>query len=193
MYHELALGIVNRCGSKEEGQDVLVYGAELIISSLVEIVILLIMGMATKRLLETIVFLGFFCPLRSVCGGYHAPGYRSCTILFSTAFLIMLLFVRPISLGIQLVLLLISSIVIWRMSPVEDSHKPLSAARTKKLCYKSKIYLAVEIVLFGMLYLIFYGEVFLDFIVCSFCCVCILLLIGIIKNSYEGRVFHEKD
>lgn len=186
MYHTLALYITNRCLGQagQSGQkDITVYGAELLISSVVETIIVLAMGLVFGRIIETVLFLAFFCPLRSMSGGYHAPGYRSCTIIFSSIFLIMILVLQPMPLWLQIILLVISSITIWILAPVEDANKPLGEKRRKRLKKKSKYYLIAELVLYVATYVIWGNRLWQSYIVCSFLAVGILLFTGNIRKE----------
>lgn len=186
MYHTLALYITNRClgqAGQSEQKDITVYGAELLISSVVETIIVLVMGLVFGRLIETVLFLAFFCPLRSMSGGYHAPGYRSCTIIFSSIFLIMILVLQPMPLWLQIILLVISSITIWILAPVEDANKPLGEKRRKRLKKKSKYYLIAELVLYVAMYVIWGNRLWQSYIVCSFLAVGILLFTGNIRKE----------
>lgn len=195
IYHTIALRFANRCvePDAQPGQkEIAVYGAELLISSAVEIIIVLTMGAVFHRLLETILFLMFFCPLRSVAGGYHAPGYRSCTLIFSSIFLIMILVLQPMPFWLQMLLLVASSVSVWTLAPVEDFNKPLGKKRGQVLRRKSKYYLIVELILYALTYISFSGKLFQTYLVCSFTAVSVLLFIGYIKNKTSGDRASEK-
>ena len=66
---------------QEEALDVYVYGFELLLSFLFTTLLIVTLGLAFQRFLETTVFLGVFIFLRSYSGGYHASKYYACTLV----------------------------------------------------------------------------------------------------------------
>ena len=76
----------------EDVIDVYVYGFELIISSLVNTLVIILAGSLLGEIVQTMSFLFVFILLRSFTGGYHANTYTKCSIVtFSTYVTVLLL------------------------------------------------------------------------------------------------------
>lgn len=71
----------NAIDDNEETKDYYRYGIEITISSLINILLIIIIGIVSGNALESIVFLACFIPLRQFTGGFHAN--RSYTIVHS--------------------------------------------------------------------------------------------------------------
>ena len=69
-------------------QDFYRYGIEISISSLLNIVLVVIAGILIHHIIESIVFLSLFILIRSFTGGYHADTYFRCNLLMCTTFIL---------------------------------------------------------------------------------------------------------
>lgn len=89
--------------------DIYIYGFEVLISSLLSTLLILIAGAALGRFIETICFLIVFIGLRSFTGGFHANTYWLCTTLTLSIYgAVMLLSIN----------IVIPNIVYWLLFPV---------------------------------------------------------------------------
>jgi accessory gene regulator B len=96
----------------------------------------------------------FFCPIRLFSGGYHSKTYWECFIISFIIFLTIIVISKYISLNfdILITLLIISIILVYRFSPVDNINKRIkSEERRKKLKYLSVI---TTLLLSGLCYLI---------------------------------------
>lgn len=79
---------------------------------------------------EGIIFTAAYIPIRIYSGGYHAKTPQRCW-LFSAIMLLMVLCIikytpnNPAFFWIYTVLSLVSCVIIWILSPVEDKNKTL--------------------------------------------------------------------
>ena len=117
--------------------DVYKYGIEVLISSLVNLLLILISGLLLGDIIAGLVFMIMFILLRSYTGGYHAETYLRCNIAFVCTFVVTFFAARYISTvdnGIVLTvgLLVLSYIPIWLFSPVKNRHKYLSVEKKKR-------------------------------------------------------------
>lgn len=116
---------------KEEA-DIYQYGFETILSTVLGFVITLVMGLAFKMVLLSIIYYGIFVTLRQLTGGYHADSYLKCNIVFSFVTFFVLVMTKLICISqmytipLHLLLLLITVICIWHFAPVENLNKPLT-------------------------------------------------------------------
>ncbi len=65
----------------EQRKAVYQYGCELILSTGLSVLWILLAGGITGRFLQALSFVLFFMPVRTVSSGYHAPSYRKCFVL----------------------------------------------------------------------------------------------------------------
>lgn len=132
-----------QCFKKEE-LDVYVYGMELVLSSAIGILLILVLSLVFSMLWEGLLFLLAFTALRSYTGGYHCYTYLRCNTLYVGTFLVCALLYRwlapvaPAMWAFTVPSLLVSGWIILKFSPVEHENKPLSAAQ-KKSCRKKAI------------------------------------------------------
>ena len=112
------------------------YGLEITISSLLNIVLIFSIGIISGQLIESILFLICFIPLRRFTGGYHANSYLKCNILFSVLFIILLLIfnltVTRVSFYGCIIMLVFSIAIFLSECPMEHSNKPLTDSQKKK-------------------------------------------------------------
>ena len=71
----------NAIDDNEETKDYYRYGIEITISSLINILLIIIIGIVSGNALESIVFLACFIPLRQFTGGFHAKTYFLCNFI----------------------------------------------------------------------------------------------------------------
>lgn len=112
------------------------YGAEITISTLIGIVLILTSGIILKNILDSIIFLLCFIFIRIYSGGYHCDTYLKCNITFIGVYLLRLLIKIIVPLAFEpffsLVLMIISMTIIFIFSPLENINKPLVTVEVKK-------------------------------------------------------------
>lgn len=191
MYHSIALKLtdffIRQSGEKREDEEILVYGAELLLSSVVNTILVLLIGILMRRPLETVLFLLFFCPIRKYTGGYHSSSYWMCSLVFSTYYIVLCAFSATMPFGVRVITMLLSTILILFLSPVEDVNKPLSERRKLKIMVKARIILVVDLVAFIILNALSLDERLLSYISFAFLTLVLLLIAGRIKNASLER------
>ena len=140
-----------------EDTDVYQYGNEIIISSLFDLLIVLVVGLIYNALINSLLFFVPFFLLRSFSGGYHANTYLKCKIVFLIN-ISLSLFLSTYASSVyeiySLVLLLLFSIfVIWGFAPIENENKPLSEEEIIINSKRSKI---IGIILFVSIIITYY-------------------------------------
>ncbi len=110
--------------------DVYRYGIEITISSILNIVLILICSLIVKNILAGIVYLFVFIFLRTFSGGYHATTYFRCNLTFVITFAVtyfsfkvLVYYNSPIPICEAISLLHLIPFVLF--SPVPNKHKPL--------------------------------------------------------------------
>lgn len=124
-----------------EYKDVYVYGFEMLISTLVNIAVILLLGMFLNQLDMTIIFLFLFIFLRRLTGGYHANTRLQCRIYTLSAYLIVIAASNTTTVGIfeNICLGGASILTIARFCPIENPNKPITEKNRRKLKYYSII------------------------------------------------------
>lgn len=158
--YRLADRLIKR-GADSDNREVYRYAIELILSTLAGISCILILALLSHNLAFGIIFLLFFCPLRSVVGGYHAITYLKCLLVSCAIFVCCLVVCKliapykiqalPFFLGVILI-----AISIFQKSPVINEKQPLTEQqiqRNKKLTF---FYLLISTVTICFLYHILY-------------------------------------
>lgn len=131
---------------KEDDKEVYTYGFEIIISSLLILIGMVILGIIFRCLLKVIVFILFFCSLRVQAGGYHAKSHWKCFIYFLLSCFLAILISHLLldfdkNLIIIILVLIESCIIIITYAPVDTVNKPLGSS--EKVVYKKKSMITV--------------------------------------------------
>ena len=172
----------------EEMFDVYVYGFELLISSLFTTTVLLLMGIFSRQVLQTIAFLITFILLRSFTGGYHAKTYLTCSMVTFSLFVIVLVLSSFLFVPVHayIVLAVVGLSLVFLFAPVENANKELSQNQKRKFKIISCI-LFLLIVAIGLSLKNFFSHV--SNVVFFTLAADIFLLL--IKNKKERRIKDE--
>ncbi|MEM1485834.1 accessory gene regulator B family protein [Oscillospiraceae bacterium PP1C4] len=175
---------------KSEDKEIYSYGFEMGIAMLGNLLTSILIGLFLGKLVECIVFLLAYMPLRSYAGGYHASSHLRCYFL-SSAILILVLLTIPSALALtspykSVMLVACSAIIILILSPVQDSNKPLDDDERKMYAKNSKIILSIELCLYFVFVMMRWQTIALV-IVESLVVIAITLFIGYTKNQYKKQ------
>ncbi|MDD6082892.1 MAG: accessory gene regulator B family protein [Oscillospiraceae bacterium] len=122
----------------EEERNYYQYGIEITISSALNFFLVFLIGAVTRNILESIVFMIFFVPIRQITGGYHAKTYFRCNLYLCMVFVSILLLYRftneYITSYSAILISFICSSVFVAGCPVENPNKPIPAE--KRVFYK---------------------------------------------------------
>lgn len=132
------------------------YGMEIILSTIANIISVLIIGYIGKGWLESIIFLISFSVLRQETGGFHAGSYLTCNLSLIVSYSLMLWLYKLTSNGLGIMgMVLVFGIhfLIWYFCmPVENENKPLSTEQKKtakrRALILSSIYVALSLLCF---------------------------------------------
>lgn len=125
------------------------YGLELLISTAINILLVMIISFVFMQPLSWLFFLLPFIPLRLTAGGYHSKTHLGCCITFAGAYTLLVLagiltaaYVTPLMLiGVSAVCLLINLL----LSPVPAANKPLDEQEKRRNRRRSLIISAVAL------------------------------------------------
>lgn len=147
MFKQLADGIVGFLLKQnvvsEEEKPIYIYGCELIISSIFGILLILVAGVLTNRILESVCYLLCLIPLRQLTGGYHADSYFRCNLIFILCYIgVCSLSYFSESLIIRIILfimMVISWFIIKKYAPIDSEKKRIDSENRDYLNRKSQV------------------------------------------------------
>lgn len=176
--------------------DIYRYCFELMLSTVINLIGIIVIACVTKTYLESLMFSICFMAMRGTAGGFHSKTHIGCFIslmLFYGAMLVLLKTADSrILFYVSTALLPFSAIAVVLLSPVESKNKPLSIMEFKTQRKKSIIYLIIIIAATSVLLLFGYTRTIAFSAAFATGSVAILLIVGFIKNSVEKKLLdHE--
>lgn len=142
---------------KQELQELYCYGYKLLVLQASNLVVVTVIGLTYSCLMELLLFLIAYIPLRSYAGGYHASGPIRCGLI-SAALELAVAIVLQLSitagwLNVLLLVTALSEIVIYVNVPVAAKNKPLTDSQVISFRKKARSILGVETVIIVIMYL----------------------------------------
>lgn len=126
------------------------YGYELLISTFINFLCILIVSFLFHSIIGGILFCSAFIPLRTTAGGYHAKHHWSCILTFTLIFTIFSFFISFLHQKFMKIYIIISVVLalvfVLLFSPVEAINKHLEIDKRRKQRSKS-VYISVGNVL----------------------------------------------
>lgn len=172
----------------ESERDIYVYCFEVMLSTLVNIILVLTIGFATRNYIETIIFTITFMAMRGSGGGYHAKTHWCCiisVISIFTAIILLLTFLNMKLIFILGIVFFITGIIVSLLiCPVDCENKRIDSNEKKKLKKKLLIFSLIVLVAITILWhftLTFKVAFTISSTVFS---VAMLSLIGFVKNAF---------
>ncbi|MBP3617205.1 MAG: accessory gene regulator B family protein [Lachnospiraceae bacterium] len=176
--------LTNEAISRED-KEIYRYGIQQGMIALLNLGTTMVIGMVFGKLLESLLFMAAYIPLRSFAGGYHAKTAVRCyffSIVMISAVLWVMRYVMCSSL-VCVCLTAVSGSMIWFLVPVEDRNKPLDDV--EKVVYRKRargIVLTESII--SLLTMFFSWERLGMCMTLVLCVLALMLLLGKWKNVY---------
>ena len=129
------------------------YGIEVTISTLLNCLIVFLIGIFFNMFAESIVFLAAFTPLRIYSGGYHADTYLKCNLIFGILVFgcfAVYKYANPVYQPEMIAICTIQLLMCVFYAPIENKNKKLTN-RQKKM-YKQRAITAI-LILCSLLFL----------------------------------------
>lgn len=105
------------------------YGIEITISSLLNMVLIMLIGIALKSFFESIIFLICFIVIRQFTGGFHANTYFKCNLIFCISFITVLILyyttAKYLSTYISILITFVCVSIFLVKCPIEHINKPI--------------------------------------------------------------------
>lgn len=163
------------------------YGLDIFISSIAEVLSILIISAFVHNFAETLLFFTSFIPLRVYAGGYHAETRVKCFLMSIVVYVIFTMIVRitptELYLPLNISLTILSLIIVLAAAPVIHHNKNVSTMErvnyrkiSLRLCF-------IETTIVLMLIFIIPKSRFVTSIVLGQTAVTLSMLAAIIKNK----------
>lgn len=175
---------------QEENKALYVYGLKQGIMMIMNCIVALLIGLAFGMLMNSLLFLVFYVPLRSYAGGYHARTQVKCNI-YSALLIVVYLFVLkfiPLISGLHLIIGLVSSILILALAPVGDINKPLDETEMRVYKKRLRIILFIEVSILSLFVILEFNKAAMGIALALALLVCMLVLGRIINIKYHRKV-----
>lgn len=166
----------------KEDKEIYVYGFKSGFTLLLNLLTAFIVGFVFGMILQSIVFMISYIPLRSYAGGFHASTPWRCygiSLFIIAAVLSWLKFVPFLSIGC-IVPIIIGSILCFVLAPVEDKNKPLDEKEQRVFKKRAYLILIIEICISAAMY--FVWKTVFEVISLAIFVEGIMLVLGKIKN-----------
>lgn len=175
----------------EDEKEIYNYGFEILLSSIFSITLALVIGIITKRIIDTLVYLTVFCTLRKEAGGFHASTHFRCIFSFISVFG-MILYITSVMTAIKMLafipILFCCLLLFLRLAPVENSEVVFQSERRNKLKLKANILLVIYILL--ILLCLLFELVNARYVLMGIMAIIwesILLIMGVFQNILSER------
>lgn len=172
---------------KHDDRELYIYGFNQGLNILLNLITTLVVGLLFRNILELAIFIAAYIPLRSFAGGYHAKTPLRCYI-YSIIMIILvsvgmkyLLFVDMV----YYVILAISALIIFVLSPAEDKNKPLDKIELKVYRKRTSLILLVELIICILSNVIDLRTVFIS-IIYNLAVMSVIILLGMLKSKLSG-------
>ncbi len=156
MITAIANYIVNFIYSKNnlliEEREVYVYGYEIILSSFITFLLLIVTGLLFGMPIEAVTFFMVFYLLRRRTGGYHANTYLKCNLIFEVNVILAMIlaslnFIFCVKIIINITSFLFCLVLAIVKAPISNQDKPIPKSMRKK----HKIWATILILFFEIL------------------------------------------
>ncbi|MDR0914802.1 MAG: accessory gene regulator B family protein [Oscillospiraceae bacterium] len=134
---------------EQEDEQYYRYGLEVLISTSLSIISVIIISIITNRFFETLLYLAGFIPLRTVAGGYHAKTHLRCylVLIFSYLIFLSIIFFLPLAAVMYLgyAAIVLATVLILVLAPIDDPNRPFTDDERQKFKKRSRLALLVYI------------------------------------------------
>ncbi len=165
------------------------YGIEITISSILNIVLILLIGIVFQSFYESLIFLTFFILLRQFTGGYHANSYFKCNLCFCISFLLTLLLYyltrNSLDTYMSILITVTSTSFIALHCPIANKNKPIQTKNINKF----KVISILLSILYGVIgtYLIMLSNKLGVIVIYTLLLVMLLVILSKYKEVFKNE------
>ncbi|MBQ6833056.1 MAG: accessory gene regulator B family protein [Lachnospiraceae bacterium] len=133
----------------EEQKAVMIYGLDLLYSSIISLLSFVVLGFLMDCLVPTVVLLMFFIPLQSFGGGYHCQTHFRCWLLMMIGYIVAVFVLMNLPLYILWSGALIGTYAVLKFAPIENPAAPFGECFRKKMRKIMIVVFVVAVLLAG--------------------------------------------
>lgn len=180
---------------KSEDREIYDYCFETTIVILFSYSLLFILSIIFNEFISTLIFILSFSSFRKVCGGYHADNYLKCGIMSLASYLLLILIIKKFNIifEISTIILILGSVVIMFLSPIQDDNKPFTEQQKIRFRVISRSLAAILIVVFVILEAFGLHSLIANKYYFSFCYGIDLIALSLLISKIERRIKDAKD
>lgn len=172
---------------RTEEKEEYLYGMNIFLNVCLNIVSMIIIGIMTHRLWQCITFCIVHKSIRKYTGGFHFESALFCYISSCIMYFVLIGTIKYIPFRIfeVSIVVLVSSVIIWLISPIEAINKPLDDC--EKIVFKKRA--RINIVIMFVVYSIstYISKEIAQIIAVSIICVMFFALVGKMKNIIYSK------
>lgn len=173
------------CRLEERKRQVYVYGIELSLSTASSLFSILVLSACFSILPSAVIFLLFFCSLRSYVGGYHAKTYGRCFVLTNAVYGSVIVFTyllnrlatETVGTAICCLLGTVSIGVMVLFAPIRNINHPLSAKRYARNRRIARVLASICALVLSILFLLVPGSYYFYLIPVTLAAVAAMMII----------------
>lgn len=134
---------------QSDNRELYQYGFQQGLILLLNFVTSIVIGVIFGKVLESILLLAAYIPLRSYAGGHHSDSSEKCYAVSTLITIVWMLIIKFLMLPTSCwgIILLIGTVICFLLSPVENHQKPLDEYEIRVYRKRALIVLAVEVCL----------------------------------------------
>ncbi|MCD5003686.1 accessory gene regulator B family protein [Enterococcus saccharolyticus] len=174
----------------EDERNIYIFGFNLFLKYFISLFFIILVGMLNHALKETLIFVFLCFSLRSYAGGVHLVKNSFCQV-FSVAIIQIALWLNellPFRFIASICLLLVFSVLIYFIGPVDNKNKPLDMVEKKVFTKKLRQVLIVQLMLFFLVIGLNQIE-WANLFTINFCINLLSMLLGKYFRTRESRFF----
>lgn len=187
---KLTTKFINNKIIKSEDREIYDYCFETTIVILFSYSLLFIISIIFNEFISTLIFILSFSSFRKVCGGYHADNYLKCGIMSLASYLLLILIIKKLNIifEISTIILILGSVVIMFLSPIQDDNKPFTEQQKRRFRVISRSLAAILIVVFVILEAFGLHSLIANKYYFSFCYGIDLIAFSLLISKIERRI-----
>lgn len=180
---------------KSEDRELYQYGIEQGIMILLNMITALVIGLIFHCLFYVMIFSAAFIPLRTYSGGFHAKTSLMCYVLSVLTLVVFCTLIKVLCFQniVWIIISIVCSIIILKLSPIETKNKPLDEIEVKVYRKRAHLIWIMEALIYMMSFAFNLKFIWLSTTFAWFA-LSVMLLVGIIvnrtklKHTYKNHI-----
>lgn len=146
--------LIRQGAISQQNAVVYLYGLQSLLQAAACYGTMLFLAAVTHHVIDTILFLLIFLPIRKYAGGYHSSTPLRCFLLSIAAWAVIMTLCQFTYSPVLCVVTALSVAILWRFAPLPHHNNPLSEKRMREVTHIIRVILAVVVLCFIILMLL---------------------------------------